>query len=208
MVDIIEKILIPADTYDLLTLGELKLALQIDLSDTSQDEQLAQDITRFSDVVSRTCNRIFGYERVMETWRCYGSNRIFLSHFPVVEADVESIESPAGNVLDPSAYDIDEASAKIYLLQQTNSPVVVTYSGGYDLPEEAPPALKEATELMIREMMALSARLLTSGIRSISHKEARVMYFDPLSLLTKTQGFGWATTSANALLMHYTRLVC
>jgi hypothetical protein len=205
MADIIEKVLTKAKTYDLLSLEELKVAMQIDPDDTSQDAQLSQQITRFSDVVSRTCNRVFARERMMETWRELGCQRIFLGHFPVAETDVESVECPRGYVLDPSQYEIEEASAKIELLQARSEPIVVTYTGGFNLPDDAPPALKEATELMIRESQALAARLLTSGIRSLMHKEARVMFFDPLTLLTKREGFGWATTAANALLMHYVR---
>jgi hypothetical protein len=59
--------------------------------------------------------------------------------------------------------------------------------------------------LMIREGQALAQRMLNSGVRSISHRESRVMFFDPLALLTKTQGLGFATSAANSLLMHYVR---
>jgi hypothetical protein len=91
------------------------------------------------------------------------------------------------------------------LLQTWAEPITITYSGGYVLPDDCPPALKQVTELMIREGQALAQRMLNSGIRSISHRESRVQFFDPLALLTKTEGFGFATTAANALLMHYVR---
>jgi hypothetical protein len=208
MADIIIKILQPADTFDLMSLDELKLAFSIASTDTTQDAELAQLITRFSDVVSVTCNRVFAKETVSETWRCLGSNRIFLSHFPALESDIQSVECPRGTIIDPSLYEFEEKSGKVELFTTQSEPIVVTYTGGYDLPDAAPQALKQATELMIRENRALAARLETSGIRSISHKDSRVMFFDPLALLTKSQGFGWATTSANALLMHYTRIEC
>jgi hypothetical protein len=211
MADRIINVLEPSDTYDLLSLDELKLAMQIDPSDTSQDETLKVYITRYSDVVATTCNRVFAYETVSEIWRCTntdytnGMKRLFVSHYPIDPAADMTLQSPNGQILDPSSYAIEAKSGKVELLQTWAEPIMFTYSGGYELPDDAPPALKQATELMIREGQALAQRMLNSGIRSLSHKEARVQFFDPLALLTKTQGLGFATTAANALLMHYVR---
>ena len=212
MADRVVKVLTPADSFDLLSLDELKVAMEIPASDTSQDVLLQQYITRFSDVVATTCNRVFAYEEVAEIWRCTnvdfinGMKRLFVTHYPIDPAAQIALESPTGTPLDPSTYVVEAKSGKVELLQTWAEPITITYSGGYDLPEEAPPALKQATELMIREGQALAQRMLNSGIRSISHRESRVMFFDPLTLLTKTEGFGFATTAANALLMHYVRL--
>jgi hypothetical protein len=212
MADRVVKVITPADTYDLLSLVELKVAMEIPTQDTSQDILLQQYITRFSDVVATTCNRVFAYEEVAEIWQCTnvdyinGMKRLFVTHYPIDPAATLTLESPTGTVLDPSTYVVEEKSGKVELLQTWAEPITVTYSGGYDLPDAAPPALKQATELMIREGQALAQRMLNSGIRSISHRESRVMFFDPLTLLTKTEGFGFATTAANALLMHYVRL--
>lgn len=212
MADRVVKVLTPADTYDLLSLDELKVAMDISPTDTSQDETLQQLITRFSDVVATTCNRVFAYEEVSEIWRCTnvdignGMKRLYVTHYPIdSEADI-TLESPSGAPLPTTSYVIEEKSGKVELLQTWAEPITFKYWGGYKLPEECPPALKQACELMIREGQALAQRMLNSGIRSISHRESRVMFFDPLSLLNKTQGFGLATTAANALLMHYVRL--
>jgi hypothetical protein len=212
MADRVVKVLTPADSFDLLSLDELKVAMDIPSTDTSQDILLQQYITRFSDVVATTCNRVFAYEEVAEIWRCTnvdyinGMKRLFVTHYPIDSSATLTLESPTGTPLDPSTYVVENKSGKVELLQTWAEPITITYSGGYDLPEEAPPALKQATELMIREGQALAQRMLNSGIRSISHRESRVMFFDPLTLLTKTEGFGFATTAANALLMHYVRL--
>jgi hypothetical protein len=212
MADRVVKVLTPAETYDLLSLEEIKIAMSIEPSDTTQDEVLAQLITRFSDVVATTCNRVFAYEEVSEIWRCTntdytnGMKRLFVTHYPI-DPDAEmALETPSGTPLDPANYVIEEKSGKVELLTTWAEPITFRYWGGYRLPEECPPALKQAAELMIREGQALAQRMLNSGIRSISHRESRVMFFDPLALLTKTQGFGYATTAANALLMHYVRL--
>jgi hypothetical protein len=207
MADIIIKVLTPADTFDLLSLDELKLALNIADTDTTQDEQLAQDITRYSDIVAELCNRVFGREEVRETWRCLGSRRIFLSHWPAAEADITSVESPRGTVLDPGAYEFEEQSGKLELFATQTEPIVVTYTGGYTLPAKAPPALKQATEIMVLEGRALRRSFGTSGIRSIAHKEARVQFFDPLvSNARAASTLGWSMNSINALLSSYMRI--
>ena len=211
MADRVTQILTPATTYDLMALDELKASMGIPPADTSQDVQLAQFITQYSDVIATTCNRVFAYEEVVETWRCTNYDdtnsmkRLFLSHYPVLEEDVVSVESPTGSPLDSSMYMIEEKSGKIELLQTASEPVTVHYSGGYIVPTNTPPALKLACELLVREGQALFNRLLNSGIRSISHKDSRVMYFDPLTLLEKNVGIGFAASAANNLLMHYVR---
>ena len=212
MADRITNVITPASSYDLLSLDELKASMLIDPSDTSQDTILQQYITRFSDVIATTCNRVFAYEEVSEIWQCAGVDygnamkRLYVTHYPIDGAATMVLESPTGMPLDPSTYAIEAKSGKVELLQTWAEPIRITYSGGYRLPQECPQALKQVAELMIREGMALAQRMLNSGIRSISHRESRVMFFDPLALLTKTQGFGFATTKDNAMLMHYVRL--
>jgi hypothetical protein len=206
MADLIVKVLTPATTYDLMSLAEMKEVLNIPSTDTSSDAELAVQITRFSDVISVTCNRVFAQETVAETWRGISSNRVFLTHFPALESDIQTVECPRGSVIDPSTWEFEEKSGKLELYASMSDPIVVTYTGGYLLPDGAPPALKQAMELMILEYRAMVARLEAGGVRSISHKEARVMFFDPLAMLAKGQGLGWGT--ANALLMHFTRLEC
>ena len=61
-------------------------------------------------------------------------------------------------------------------------PVTVTYTGGYDLPFETPKALKQATLLLSREAYFASQRG-DATIRMVSHKDARVMYFDPSTMV-------------------------
>jgi hypothetical protein len=207
MVDIITKILTPADSFDLLTLDALKLAMGIPPNDLSQDVQLQEDISRYSDIVAILCNRIFGREEVRETVRCLQSRRYFLSHYPTAEDDIASVEAPRGNVLDPSAYEFEEKSGKIELFDSQSEPIVITYTGGYDLPEEAPPALKQVCEIMVLEGRALRRSFGTSGIRSISHKSARVMFFDPLvSGARAAAQFGYSINSINSLLSSYIRI--
>jgi hypothetical protein len=217
MADIVIKILEPASTFNLLELDELKIALGIDPNDTTQDARLNQWITRASATVSIMCNRVFAKETLSETWNELQGNRLFVSHWPIAAADLQSVEAPAGTILDPSDYALEEQSGKIQLLQSTSQPIVVTYTGGFDLPDGDPKAsgydqaaleaLKQACQLLVMEQRAIAMYLQTSGIRSIRHKEANVQFIDPAAFFGKNTGLlGGASAAANALLMHYVRL--
>jgi hypothetical protein len=213
--DRVINVITPADAYDLMTLAELKSMLGITTSDPTLDAQLQQWITQYSDVIATICNRVFAYEELTEIWRCTeydqtnGMKRLFLSHYPLDKSYDIVLESPSGSALDSSSYAIEWKSGKIELLGTNSEPISVTYAGGYDVPEETPPALKQALGMMIREERIASIRAGTAGIRSMSHKESRVVFFDPNALAIagakSSGGFGGAT-AANALLMHYVRL--
>jgi hypothetical protein len=217
MVDIIIKILTPASTIDLLSLTEVKVALGIDPTDTVQDPQYTQWISRASGQVSNLCHRVFGYEEVQESWSGLGvdCNRIYLSHWPIVESDVSSVSS-AGTILDPSSWDLEPESGKLELLGSLSEPIVVTYSGGYNLPDgpgasgieqAALQALKQACQIFIIEQRALTMLMQTAGVKSIRHKEASVQFIDPLAMFGKqTSLIGGAESIAKSMLMNFIRL--
>src|SRR5262245_63764196 len=103
MADVTIKVITPATSFDLMTIDELKIALNI--VDTSQDAMLEDNIDRYSDVVSVLCNRVFARETVRETWRCVGldcpATRLYLTHWPVKEDDILAVEAPRGALLPP-----------------------------------------------------------------------------------------------------------
>jgi len=194
MVDVTVKVLQAANTYDLLTLDEAKLLLGIASTDTSKDELLQMQISIYSATVAEMCNRTFAKEKVEETWRELYDGRCFLTHYPVKEADVESVYS-AGNLYDATGYELEEISGKlsnVVIDAPESSPwpqsVIVTYTGGFNLPDEAPLPLKQAVALSIREEMIRSRQAETAGIRQVTHKESRVVFFDPNAVLVKTIG--------------------
>jgi hypothetical protein len=210
MVDIILKVITPASSIDLLGLDELKVMLGIADTDTTQDAQLQTYITQYSDIIAKECNRVFAKEEMRETVRCLQPNRYFVSHWPLKEADVESVETPRGSIIDPTAYEVEEGSGKIEFVNggQAGEPIVVTYTGGYELPDEAPPALKAACEILIREARMWAQRAAVSGIRSLGHKEARVQFFDVAATMAKQGGAGPVTAineAVKGLLYHYMR---
>jgi hypothetical protein len=211
MADISVKVLQAADSYALLTLDELKAILNVPLTDTSADAQLQAYIDQYSDVVATMCNRVFAYETVEETWRGdpppFDSPRLFLTRYPVADADIVSVESPRGSVLDPASYEIENASGKLRIEGAWAEPVTVTYSGGYHLPAEAPPALKAATGLLIQ-----AARMqgrMTNGLRLVMHQDTRVQYFDPVQMFGKAglaAPLQAATDTVDAMLYKYMRI--
>ncbi len=208
MADVVVKIITPAESFALLTRDELKIGLGIAPGDTTQDSLLDQLIDRYSDTVAEICNRVFAKETVQETWRWLDGRRLFLSHWPVKQADLVSVESPRGSILPASDYELEERSGKISLYGSRAEPIVVTYTGGFILPAEAPPALKQAAELLIRADRAEKQRQDTAGMRQLSHKGARIMFFDPnqQSRTTATAQVGVASQAVHALLMNYVRL--
>ena len=224
MADIIIKVLEPATEFGLLTLEEAKIMLGIDAADTTGDAQLQMLIDQNSAVIATMCNRTFAKEKVRETWRCLGepcdcidgvsSRRVFLSHWPVKEEDIESVESPRGTALTAYDYEIEERSGKITLYSSTSEPIVITYTGGYDLPDEAPDDLKQAAGMLIRQYRTEAAQAATtgSGIKLLAHKESRIMYFSPKDMAggtTTSSGGGGSSAvnnSVNNLLAHYRRI--
>jgi len=216
MTDITVKVIEAATSADLMTLDELKVALGIESTDTSEDAQLTQWIEHYSDVIATMCNRVFAKEKVEETWRGdewpYGvaRGRIFLTHYPVAkDEDIEIVSAPDGATIDPANYEIENRSGKLQFFTGWSEPIRVTYTGGYALPDEAPPALKQALTMFITAARVAQTRAETAGIRSMTHKEARVQFFDPNSGQSKGSGgsvLGEVGNAVSALLTHYIRL--
>jgi hypothetical protein len=216
MVDVVIKVLEPAETHDLISLEDCKILLDIPEGDTSGDSQLEMLISQNSEAIAVECNRVFAKEKVEETWRCVapvccpdGTCKIWLSHYPVKPKDIESVESPRGSLIDPTGYDLEPLSGKLILLNGCSSEIVVTYTGGYDLPEEAPLALQQVTGMRVRGVQA-ELRIATtsgSGVRMLAHKDSRVIYFSPKDLVMA--GGGAASPAAQSasknVLSKYTR---
>jgi hypothetical protein len=214
MADISVKVLDPADSYDLATLDEIKTLLGLPLTNTSEDEILQVWITQYSDVIATLCNRVFAKEKVIDSWRGdtkpfdTDNGRVFLTHYPVADADIESITAPDGTTID-AGYELENASGKLQFFDATwSEPIRITYTGGYELPDEAPPALKQALALLVNNARIWQSRSLTSGVRSISHRESRVQFFDVNQAVAKMGGAGplsMANEMVNSLLYKYTR---
>lgn len=207
------QVLDPAPDHDLVSLYDAKLALNLPMTDTSRDQQLALFIRWASGEIEAQCNRIFAKERVSETFREIMPNvnkRIFLTHYPVEQKDIESVTFDGGTELE---YDLDSRSGTLYAVNGAwTEPVTVVYTGGYEVPEKSPLAVQQACLLIARETYIMAIRgLATSGVRMIAHKESRIMYYDPNAALGGAGGgtlglVGSATKRAVLdLLRHFMR---
>jgi hypothetical protein len=206
MADRIINVLTPAVNFDLVTLEEAKLMTGMSLTDTSSDLQMQLFIDVASSVVMTMCNRVFAKERVREEWRELSSGiRIYLSHWPIKLADLESVESPVGTVLDPATYELEENTGKVSYYSGFTEPVALTYSGGYDLPNAAPAALKSAAALLIWQEKLRATTGSVAGMRSLSHKDSRVQFHDPTKILTAAIGAAKTPmeTTVMQLLSHF-----
>jgi hypothetical protein len=209
MADRIIEVLTPATSFDLMTLDEAKLMMGLSALDTSDDSQLQLFIDINSATVMRMCNRIFAREQLREEWReLNGGYRIFPSHWPIKQADLESVESPAGTVLDPSNYELEEESGKIEIFSAAawTEPVIVTYWGGYVLPDDAPLPLKQAVAMLNVQSRLLGQLGTIGGIRQLAHKEARIAFHDPsriLGIAFGALGSGGLQASIMSILSHY-----
>jgi hypothetical protein len=215
-----------ATNFDFLSVDECKLLLGLDPNDTSQDAQLGLMITINSQMIAEICNRTFAQEKVQDSWREIGHGRIFLSHWPIKTLDdIESVNSgdtPVARRDYPkhlsrygvSAYwtptsgyevELDSGKMSVYGASWTE-PTVVTYTGGYILPDEAPKPLKQATAILVREDRLRNMQLQIGGIRSISHEGASVSYYDPSRMLRAVSGKlpGWQ--AAVDIAMQFTRI--
>jgi hypothetical protein len=202
------QILTPATNFDLMTLDEAKQMLGVSLADTSDDAQLQLFIDINSATVSRLCNRVFAREEVSESWReLNGGNRIFLSHWPVKQADIETVESPRGTTLTSGDWELEEASGKVSFFGiAAFEPVTITYWGGYSLPEEAPAELKKAVSLLNLQSRLLASLGMIGGIHQLSHKEARISFHDPAKILAAAMGqAGGLSSPLMQVLSHFIR---
>jgi hypothetical protein len=207
MADVTLKILKEADTFDLLKLSEAKTILNIPSGDVSLDDNLKWMITANSALISTMTNRIFGRERLVETWRELGSNRIFLTHWPVKESEIEEVKA-GSTVLSPTEYVLEERSGKLSVYNGGwIQPVSVTYTGGYDLPDDAHPTLKYATGLLVGKTKKEQASAALTGVRMIAHKEARVMFHNPATGGGASSGTSDSATdkAVESLLYHFIR---
>ena len=205
MADVTVNIITPATEFDLMTLDELKVALGAPTGTPASDAQWQWLITANSLTIAEFCNRVFAKEVVEESWRDLVNRRLYLTHYPVVAEDIQSVTT-AGNVrLD---YELEELTGKLSIFSDVAEPVVVTYTGGFDLPDDAPWPLKQALTLLSANWKAQLAMVQVTGVRMIAHKEARVMFQTPTSGERggNTTGPGAGLPSAvESLLQQYTR---
>jgi hypothetical protein len=212
MADIYVKVLTPATSTDLVALDTLKINLGLPTGPGASDPQLEQAISMNSATIAVECKRVFARERVEETWywngcECLQNPRILLTHAPVALSDIESVTT-GGALVDPTDYELEEETGRLrYLLGGWLDPTVITYTGGYVLPDESPLPLQQAAIILSRGAYyaAQVAGVAAGGIKQISHKHARVTYFDPIQQAMMAAGGPMMQQAVKSLITNYTR---
>jgi Phage gp6-like head-tail connector protein len=215
------NVLTPSSTYDLVTLDEMKMKLGIPTTDTSKDALLSELITNLSDTIAKLCNRVFAYEGVDETFYQLNdetnpaTRRLYLSRWPVVLADITAITQTvdgSGVVTDlmPTAnqnWFLEELTGTLYMrpdLGPWMSTVEVIYSGGYQVPDGVPGALKFCVEALLRESyMSWIRNPAMFGVRQLSHKESRIGYYAPT--MFPVMGIPATWTTVESILKRFIR---
>ncbi len=161
--------------FDLTTLAIAKAELGINT--TGEDDLIEARITRSSKMIADFCNRVFALQSVIETFHTpFGGMRacerpLALSRYPVVSLDTVEAD---GSEADPSTYEIDVETGLLWRAngQPWSGKIVATYSGGYDLPDDAPAGLERACIELLRDMRLQR----DSSIRSIEYEGRSVTF--------------------------------
>jgi hypothetical protein len=170
---------------DLISLDDLKLVLGI--LDDSEDASLQAAITFQSRIIADYCNRRFGLAEVLETFTfdryetMLTRQALTLSLYPIVTISEVSTMGATTN-----DYDIDPASGRLWFANYWANPISVIYSGGYDLPEQAPARLQQAVIQAVNEGRTIGSR--DPSIREVQHGDTRIGYFTP-TLGTGSPGY-------------------
>jgi hypothetical protein len=214
------NVLEEATNVGLISIDDAKILLGIGVGDTSTDPQLQMLIDQNSMVLATMANRdTFAKEKVEEIWRCVapvccpdGTCQVYLTRYPVKLDDIELVETPIGTLVDPVDYALEENTGQLILPGGCSSTIRVVYSGGYELPDEAPLPLQQAAGLMVQKFRTEATQASTggSGIRMIAHKDSHIMYYSPKDMAAGGGTTGGTTVSAtdvavNRLLQKYTR---
>lgn len=177
---------------DLISLDDLKLALGI--AGTSEDAALQAAITMQSRIVAEYCNRRFGLAEAIETFTfdrgeiILQRQALVLSLYPV--STIFEVSSAGATDAD---YEFDSESGRLWpggtwwLAAPIENPAVpylgkisVTYSGGYDLPEDAPARLQRAViECVSSVRTTAAAGYRDPTIREVQHGDTRISYVSP-----------------------------
>lgn len=207
------SIVVPADeptagyVYDLTTVAAVNTELGL-TSSIANDAEVASQITACSRIIADLCGRVFALQTVTETFRIGWREHctaLPLARFPVVgTVSLAANDSP---LIADTDYDVDTEGGIIWHIHHGHfhGKVVATYTGGYDLPDDAPAGLARACLEFVKAQRYLAGR--DPGVRAVMAGENRVDYFDYYQRF----GIGGASTgalpsNAEALISPFRRL--
>jgi hypothetical protein len=208
MAEPLVNVLTAATSVALLSLDEAKLMLGLPAGPSADDAQMQMLLDQNSMILAREANRdTFAKEKVQERWDCVGpvccpdgACKIWLTRAPVKLADIETLESPEGTVIDPSTIRLEQSTGKIVFPAGCASEILITYTGGFLLPTEAPLDLKQAAGVRLKQYQTQAAQESTvgAGIRLLQHKESRIVYFSPRDMAGGSSSGGTGGVSMSA----------
>jgi hypothetical protein len=185
---------------DLISLDDLKLALGI--TGDTEDAVLQAAITFQSRIIAEYCHRRFGRAEAMETFTFDRGEflpmrqALTLSLYPVVDIFEVSTEGATA-----AGYHFDPASGRLWTDGCWADTLAVTYSGGYNLPEEAPARLQKAIIMSVNEGRTSGTR--DPSIQSVQHGDTRISYF---TNATSSASPGFLSAPVIDLIRPYRRL--
>lgn len=124
-------VIIPADSYDLVTLDDLKADLGISID--ADDDFLTRAIGKASSAAAQYCGRVFPVETVEDLFDLCGNSHaaLQLSRAPIVE--IVSV-AQGDTVLAQDDYRIDAKAGLIFRSdgRWSGSDITINYTGGFD----------------------------------------------------------------------------
>jgi hypothetical protein len=178
---------------DLISLDDLKLALGI--TGTTEDAALQAAITMQSRLIAEYCDRRFGLAEALETFT-FDRGEIILQRQALVLSlyPVSAISEVSAAGATDADYELDSESGRLWPGGTTSwwpaapiesgvpyqGKISITYSGGYDLPEDAPARLQRAVIECVSSVRSTSAGgYRDPTIREVQHGDVRISYVSP-----------------------------
>lgn len=164
---IIEATELPSE--DLVSSEDVIFELGLTL-DTDGEALLARQITRVSQSLAEFCDRRFCLLDVVETFVFQDLCEIQPLRQPLVlwQYPVREITEVLVGDTEVTDYEFDPESGRLWRTEGTwSGRVQVTYSGGYDLPDEAPGALASAAIEAVRQRRIFAER--DPSVREVSY---------------------------------------
>jgi hypothetical protein len=177
---------------DLISLDDLKFALGI--AGTTEDAALQAAITMQSRIIAEYCNRRFGRAQAIETFT-FDRGEIILQRQALVLSlyPISAIFEVSSAGATDADYEFDSESGRLWPggtwwpAAPIENPAVpylgkisVSYSGGYDLPEDAPARLQRAViECVSSVRTTAAAGYRDPTIREVQHGDTRISYVSP-----------------------------
>lgn len=144
--DSIVTVTTASDTHDLSVIATVKA--ELDISGTSQDDELQRLLTEASVQIATYCNRVFAVQTYSEVYRNVRCRSLLpLSHAPV---DTITSVSVDGTALESTEYEVEAEAGFLYRLSDdtriawTACKIAIVYSAGYTLLTELPYDIERA----------------------------------------------------------------